>query len=149
MAPRSRCLLVCLVLGTPLRPQVLAVPAAEPAVAAPEAKAATETLGFASAVFAGQGQLQNPTSIAFDPAGRLLVTETHRWMDGGVEDNRMHTYWIMDDLAAQTLADRAAVYEKWKAQFAPDYFTSKSERVKRLALFRTSAVLPPWYQPPP
>jgi len=133
MAPRSRCLLVCLVLGAPLRPEVLAVPAAEPAVAAPEAKAATETLGFASAVFAGQGQLQNPTSIAFDPAGRLLVTETHRWMDGGVEDNRMHTYWIMDDLAAQTLADRAAVYEKWKAQFAPDYFTSKSERVKRLA----------------
>lgn len=91
-----------------------------------------EKLGFKSAVFAGPGQLQNPTALAFDPAGRLLVTETHRWMDGGVEDNRMHTYWIMDDLAAQSLEDRAAIYEKWKANFAPDFFSAKSERVKRL-----------------
>ena len=36
-------------------------------------------------------------------------------------------------LAAQTLAGRTALYEKWKANFAPDYFTAKSERVKRLA----------------
>jgi quinoprotein glucose dehydrogenase len=110
-----------------------AVPATEGGKAADEAAPATETLGFKSEVFAGGGQLQNPTSIAFDPDGRLLVTETHRWMDGGVEDNRMHTYWIMDDLAAGTLADRQAMYEKWKAQFVPEYFTSKSERVKRLA----------------
>lgn len=111
---------------------VIAVPAGDDGAAAPEVKPATDVHGFKSSVFAGAGQLANPTSMAFDPAGRLLVTETHRWMDGGVEDNRMHTYWIMDDLAAGTVAAREAVYEKWKANFAPDHFTAKSERLKRL-----------------
>lgn len=133
MVSRSNSLLAGFVFAWSLVPSVYAVPAADAAASAVDSPPATETLGFKSAVFAGQGQLQNPTSIAFDLAGRLLVTETHRWMDGGVEDNRMHTYWIMDDLATQTLAGREALYEKWKSIFAPDYFTAKSERVKRLA----------------
>ena len=134
MATLIRLLLFAVsVLAVALPPSARAVPAGDPAAVAADTPPATETLGFKSDVFAGAGKLQNPTSIAFDPAGRLLVTETHRWMDGGVEDNRMHTYWIMDDLAAQTLAGRQAVYEKWKANFAADYFTAKSERVKRLA----------------
>jgi quinoprotein glucose dehydrogenase len=133
MATPIRCLFFTAAgLVAALPPSARAVPVNDVAAAAPDTPPATETLGFKSEVFAGGGQLQNPTSIAFDPAGRLLVTETHRWMDGGVEDNRMHTYWIMDDLATQTLAGRQAAYDKWKANFAADYFTAKSERVKRL-----------------
>lgn len=45
--------------------------------------------------------------------GPLYVTESYRWRRG-VEDNRDHTDWVMDDLACQTTADRLKVQEKFK-----------------------------------
>ena len=107
-----------------------AASAAEKSDAPPQS--ATEALGFKSAVFADASQVQNPTALAFDPAGNMLVTETHRWLDG-IEDNRAHTYWIMDELAAHTLEGRAKLYEKYADHFPADYFTNRAEAMKWLA----------------
>ncbi|MDA0813592.1 MAG: hypothetical protein O3C21_14530 [Verrucomicrobia bacterium] len=81
-------------------------------------------------VFANE--VKNATAICFDDKGKLYVTETYRWRKG-IEDNRDHTYWIMDDLATETSEQRVAVYEKWKDKFEdPEYFTRFSERVVTL-----------------
>ena len=75
-------------------------------------------------------KVKNPTAICFDDRGNLYVSETFRWRVG-VEDNRNHTYWIMDDLATETNEQRVAYYEKFAAEKLgdPDYFTRESERV--------------------
>ncbi|MFT4547176.1 MAG: quinoprotein glucose dehydrogenase [Verrucomicrobiales bacterium] len=75
-------------------------------------------------------KVQNPTAICFDDQGRLYVTETFRW-GNGVEDNRNHTYWIMDDLASETNEQRVAYYYRYASEKLgdPDYFTKESERV--------------------
>ena len=75
-------------------------------------------------------KVQNATAICFDDLGRLYVTETFRW-NNGVEDNRDHTYWIMDDLATDTNEQRVAYYNRFASEKLgdPDYFTRESERV--------------------
>ncbi|MDG2122182.1 MAG: HEAT repeat domain-containing protein, partial [Verrucomicrobiales bacterium] len=94
------------------------------AVAAPE--------GFEVGVYSDR--VQNATAICFDDQGRLYVTETFRWRKG-VEDNRDHTYWIMDDLATETNEARVAYYtEVANERFGdPEYFTRESERVVVMA----------------
>ena len=81
--------------------------------------------------FADKSMVTNVTAICFDDQGRLYVTESHRWRNG-VEDNRNHLYWLMDDLASQTTDDRRAMLAKWKDKFTDDFFTRESERVVRL-----------------
>jgi len=77
-----------------------------------------------------------PVAIDVDPQGRVYVAEADR-IQGGVADNRQHGYWLLDDLASRTVEDRAAYYEKWLAagKFAeqPDFFTSRSDKLVRLA----------------
>ena len=77
-------------------------------------------------------QVKNATALCLDDQGRVYVSETYRWRKG-IEDNRDHTYWIMDDLAAGTVEDRSALYAKWKDRFQDEqYFTRYSDRVLRL-----------------
>ena len=77
-------------------------------------------------------QVKNATALCVDDHGRIYVSETYRWRKG-IEDNRDHTYWIMDDLAARTVEDRSALYDKWKDRFQDEqYFTRYSDRVLRL-----------------
>lgn len=76
-------------------------------------------------------QVTSPTALAQDESGAWFVTETHRFRHG-VEDNRDHLNWYLDDLAAQTLGDRSALIEKWKGEFPDGYFTERSEVVRRL-----------------
>jgi len=73
----------------------------------------------------------SPTALAFDEAGGLYVTETHRFRRG-VEDDRDHLEWYLDDLAAETLEDRKKLIEKWQDKFPEGYFTEHSEVVRRL-----------------
>lgn len=75
---------------------------------APSVQAAPE--GFQVDLYSDK--VQNPTAFCFDDSGKLYVTETHRWRVG-IEDNRDHTYWIMDDLATETTAQRVAYYNKY------------------------------------
>ena len=83
-------------------------------------------------VFANAPDVKNITAICFDDRRDLFVAETYRFRRG-IEDNRNHRYWLMDDIKSQTNGDRRAMYDKWKHQFSdPDYFTRYSERVLRL-----------------
>ncbi len=82
-------------------------------------------------VFANSDDVQNVTAICFDDKGRLYVAESGRWRNG-VEDNRDHLYWVMDDLASVSTADRRAMLDKWKERFTEDYFTQNDDRVVRL-----------------
>ena len=77
-------------------------------------------------------KINSPTAITFDEQGRVYVAETHRFR-AGVEDDRGNLFWYLDDLASKTTKDRSALYEKWKAKVTPEYLTSKSEIIRRLA----------------
>jgi quinoprotein glucose dehydrogenase len=83
-------------------------------------------------IFADAPDVKNITAICFDDAGDLFVAETYRFRFG-IEDNRNHRYWLMDDTQSETSADRLAMYKKWMHHFSgPNYFTDYSERVLRL-----------------
>lgn len=62
-------------------------------------------------LFAAEPMLANPVAFAIDERGRIYVAETFR-QQKGVEDNRGHGHWLLDDLAAQTVADRIAFFKK-------------------------------------
>ena len=76
-------------------------------------------------------QITSPTAITFDDQGRIYVAETHRFR-AGVEDDRDHLYWYLDDLAARTTADRTALHEKWQNKLPLKKLTEKSEIIRRL-----------------
>ncbi|MFO0966222.1 MAG: PVC-type heme-binding CxxCH protein [Gemmataceae bacterium] len=61
---------------------------------------------------AAEPLLANPVSFCFDGKGRIFVAETFR-LHAGVPDNRGRP-WLEDELAARTVADRLAVYKKYK-----------------------------------
>lgn len=97
-------------------------------------KGAATVPGLALAVSADlkQHQLYSPTALAFDDQGRIFVTETHR-LSEGIQDNRSHLYWYLDDLASKKTSDRRALHEKWKKEMPLERMTAKSEIVRRLA----------------
>jgi quinoprotein glucose dehydrogenase len=75
-----------------------------------------------------------PVAIDVDPFGRLFVAEADRHL-GAVPDNRQHMYWLLDELAARTVEERRAYYEKWIAagKFPdPTVFTSRSDKAVML-----------------
>ncbi len=75
-------------------------------------------------VWAAEPLLMNPVCFSFDEKGRCFVVETHRLTDG-VPDTRNHP-WLDDDLACRTVADRVAMYKKYKfGQYAEN-----SEKVR-------------------
>ncbi len=77
-------------------------------------------------------QLASPTAITFDEQGRIYAAETHRFREG-VEDDRDHLYWYLDDLAAMKTSDRRALHDKWKDKVSLEHLTAKSEVIRRLA----------------
>jgi quinoprotein glucose dehydrogenase len=72
-----------------------------------------------------------PVAIDADERGRIWVAESPR-MDRGVSDNRWKPYWLLDDLAAKTVADRVAYIEKWAAKGGDtlDWFTDTADRLR-------------------
>jgi quinoprotein glucose dehydrogenase len=62
-------------------------------------------------VWAAEPLLANPVSFAFDERGRCFVAETYRH-SAGVTDTRSHMYWLDDDLACRTVADRVAMFRR-------------------------------------
>src|SRR6516162_11341112 len=85
--------------------------------------------GLEGRVWAAEPLLANPVSIAFDEKGRCFVAETYR-LHHGVTDNRRHMYWLDDDVACRTVADRVAMYRKHaKDKFAAEY-EKDEDRVK-------------------
>lgn len=76
-------------------------------------------------------KIYSPTAITVDDQGKVYIAETHR-LRSGVEDNRDHLYWIVDDMASQSTDDRLAMYEKWKGRFPPERLTKVSDKVRIL-----------------
>ncbi len=77
-------------------------------------------------------KLTSPTALTFDDEGRIYISETHRFRRGGVEDDRGHLYWYLDDLANMTTADRRAMHEKWQEKLSIEQMTSTSEVIRTL-----------------
>lgn len=67
--------------------------------------------GMTADVFAAEPLLANPVAFCIDAKGRFYVCETFR-QQKGVEDNRYHMGWLLDDLAAQTVDDRLQFFKK-------------------------------------
>src|SRR5579884_1113508 len=85
--------------------------------------------GIEASLWAAEPLLANPVAFCFDEQGRCYVAETFR-LGHGVTDNRSHMYWLDDDLASRTVADRVAMHRKYAGdRFARDYETDH-ERVK-------------------
>ena len=67
--------------------------------------------GMNANLFAAEPMVANPVAFCFDEKGRLFVAETFRQLRG-VEDNRNHMNWLLDDLAARTVSDRVEFFKK-------------------------------------
>ena len=87
--------------------------------------------GFEGATWVTFPFVENAASLDVDPRGRVFVTEANRfWL--GVPDLRGANEMIRDDFKALTLADRFSLYDKFKANFPENWFTSVADRVIRL-----------------
>jgi len=86
--------------------------------------------GFEMSLFAAEPMTANPVAFCLDDLGRVYVAETYR-QGQGVEDNRNHNYWLIDDLAAQSVADRRAYILKHHPEAAQKY-TQHDDRIRML-----------------
>ena len=73
--------------------------------------------------------LYSPTSLTIDEQGNVYAAETHRFRSG-VEDNRNHLYWLMDDISSQTTDDRVAMHKKWDHKLSVEKMTQVSEKIR-------------------
>ena len=91
----------------------------------------TRPEGVTGVVAAAEPDIANVVAFEIAPDGALYAAETFR-QSLGVEDNRSHMDWLEDDLAAQSVADRAAYM---KAYFPDDWqekFATHHDRIRRL-----------------
>ena len=86
--------------------------------------------GMQVSVFAAEPLLANPVAFCIDERGRFYVAETFRH-HAGVTDTRGHMYWVEDDLACRTVADRVAMYRKHLGEGVSTY-NLEHDRVRRL-----------------
>lgn len=73
----------------------------------------------------------SPTALTVAEDGALFLAETRRFRFG-VQDNRDHLYWVRDDIASQTTADRRLLHEKWQHELPLEKLTVESESVRKL-----------------
>lgn len=86
--------------------------------------------GFEVRLFAAEPMLANPVAFCTDERGRVFVAETFRH-HAGVTDNRIHMYWLEDDLACRTVADRVEMFRKHLKEGFAAYGT-EHDRVRLL-----------------
>lgn len=86
--------------------------------------------GIEAQLYAAEPDVKNPVAIFVDFRGRLFVCESFR-QEKGIEDNRNHQHWLVDDLAAQTVDDRLAYIKKHLGDKANDY-TKNDDRIRLL-----------------
>ncbi|MDI9403457.1 MAG: HEAT repeat domain-containing protein [Limnohabitans sp.] len=77
--------------------------------------------------------LDDPVAFAIDERGDFYFAESDR-QDLGVEDNRHSSYWLLDDIACETVNDRLKMYEKWasKREGGMAYYSKYADRVTKL-----------------
>jgi quinoprotein glucose dehydrogenase len=86
--------------------------------------------GWKIELFAAEPLVANGVALHVDYDGTVLVCETFR-QEQGVEDNRGHGHWLLDDLAAQTVEDRQAYILKHLGEKALAY-TRQDDRIRVL-----------------
>ncbi|MFT7512177.1 MAG: quinoprotein glucose dehydrogenase [Candidatus Omnitrophota bacterium] len=87
--------------------------------------------GFELNEWAGEDLVANPVAIEVDNQGRVFVAETFR-QKKGVDDNRDRGFWLLDDLAAQSVEDRLAYIKKWADKIPLNHYTDTEDRITRL-----------------
>jgi quinoprotein glucose dehydrogenase len=89
--------------------------------------------GFEWDEWAREPLVPDPVALTVLPDGSVFVCESER-QDRGVEDNRYSPYWLLEDLAATTVDDRLAIYQRWSAkkEGGMDWYTRWADRVRRL-----------------
>ena len=88
--------------------------------------------GLSKATIATYPLLDDPVAFCIDEQGNFYFAESDR-QDLGVEDNRHSAYWLLDDIACESVADRLKMYEKWasKREGGMAYYAKFSDRVAR------------------
>lgn len=77
--------------------------------------------GVEAKLFAAEPMLANPVVFGIDQTtGQVYVCETFR-QQKGVEDNRSHMNWLLDDLSLQTVDDRVKMFRKYLGDQVQDY----------------------------
>ena len=84
--------------------------------------------GLSCEVFAAEPDVANIIAFHRDYQGRMFVCETFR-QDKGIEDNRAHTYWMDEELAAQTVQDRVDYILKYHPD-AEETYTRYDDRIR-------------------
>ncbi|MEY4116961.1 MAG: Quinoprotein glucose dehydrogenase precursor [Planctomycetota bacterium] len=104
---------------------------AQPIAAGPNCKIKPVD-GLAKATVATYPLLDDPVAFCIDEQGNFYFAESDR-QDLGVEDNRHSSYWLLDDIACETVADRLEMYEKWaaKREGGMAYYSKWADRVAR------------------
>lgn len=140
MKTEKRLIYLCLVLGALVGTGSLVhaqVPEPEVPQLAPASDEGEQAItgfkvpdGFDMTLFAAEPMMANPVAFCIDDLGRVYIAETYR-QGQGVEDNRGHNYWLVDDLAAQSVEDRRAYILKHHPEAAEKY-TQHDDRIRLL-----------------
>lgn len=87
--------------------------------------------GWKMELFAAEPDVANGVALFVDYDGTVLVCESFR-QEKGIEDNRGHAEWLLDDLAARSVDDRLAYIQKHLGDKVGDYMQNDD----RLRLLR-------------
>ncbi len=86
--------------------------------------------GLKCELFAAEPDVANVIALHRDYQGRMFTCETFR-QGKGIEDNRNHTYWLDEELAAQTVQDRVNYIVKHHPD-ADQTYTRFDDRIRLL-----------------
>jgi len=94
----------------------------------------SEESGLDVKLWAGEELVKNPVCFTLDEKGRMYVAESFR-QTKGIEDNRAHSYWLLDDLKTMTVEDRLAAMKKWSDAGQKPFksYSEFEERITRIA----------------
>jgi quinoprotein glucose dehydrogenase len=106
---------------------------AEAAQAAMKALRVPPGTGLKVELFAADPQLGSPVAICLDERNRVFVAEEYRF-NRGTEENRSRPFLLEEDLKAQTLDDRLAMYRKHADKFegGMSWFSRHADQVRLL-----------------
>ena len=87
--------------------------------------------GIEASLWAAEPLLANPVCLYVDNQGALYVAETFRH-HAGVTDMRNHMRWLDEDLAARSVDDRRAMFQRNEDDEGYASYAKEHERVRRI-----------------
>ena len=133
----THALLAVSLLGLPAAPALLAEEAGyTPAIApaSPDAERAIAGFripeGMQGELAAAEPQLANPVAFTVTASGDVYVCETFRQQQG-VEDNRGHMNWLLQDLQLASIEERIAMFRRFMGDEAARWET-EHDRIRLL-----------------